>query len=324
MTISNKQKIKLGLFIIGSTILLIASLYLIGREQHVFGSSFEAHMIFTHVKGLKEGNNVRYAGINMGTVKSVVLINDSLICVTARLNKDLKGHLKKNVLVRITSDGLVGSRVIDIKPGSGDAPLIKEGDTLFAEKEVVSQDLIRTLQNTNNNLSVLSEELLKITRSVNKGEGTLGRLLYDEKMAMDLKSIIVNVQSASQSLKSIANDFEPTARMLSRSDNVLSVLIADSVAANDLRSTFHHVEKSAVRLESALQATDQLMTSVNESEGMIDLFVNDTTLVQDVKKTVEELRSASELLHENMKALQQNKFMKRYLKKMEDDQQENE
>ena len=78
---SNSQKFNLGLFVIISILILVVALYFVGNRQNLFGSTFRISAVFNNVSGLQLGNNVRYSGINVGTVKNIVMISDSVICV---------------------------------------------------------------------------------------------------------------------------------------------------------------------------------------------------------------------------------------------------
>ena len=73
MKTSNTQKLSLGLFIFFTTIILVIALYLIGNKQNLFGHTFRISAVFNNVNGLIQGNNVRYSGINIGTVKNIVM-----------------------------------------------------------------------------------------------------------------------------------------------------------------------------------------------------------------------------------------------------------
>ena len=74
---TNTQKIRLGLFVIISTILFVLAVYLIGQKQSMFQKTFTISAFFQNVNGLQKGNNVRYSGINIGTVKAIEMFNDS-------------------------------------------------------------------------------------------------------------------------------------------------------------------------------------------------------------------------------------------------------
>ena len=92
---SVKQKFYLGLFIVISTLVLIISLYFIGNRQNLFGKTFKINAVFKNVNGLQLGNNVRYSGINVGTVKNINMLNDTTICVEMIIENKFLKHIKK-------------------------------------------------------------------------------------------------------------------------------------------------------------------------------------------------------------------------------------
>ena len=71
------NNIKLGVFILLGLLFLILLLYMIGRNRNMFGSNFKLKARFENVQGLKAGNNVRFGGIEVGTVKKVNILNDT-------------------------------------------------------------------------------------------------------------------------------------------------------------------------------------------------------------------------------------------------------
>ena len=81
---------KLGLFVLAGSLLLIFLLYMIGKNKFMFGSNFILKARFENVQGLKSGNNIRFNGIEIGTVKSISIINDTCIEVNMIIGKKLK------------------------------------------------------------------------------------------------------------------------------------------------------------------------------------------------------------------------------------------
>ena len=84
---STSQKINLGIFVILGSLLFITTIYFIGNKKDMFNQTIQISAIFKNVNGLQTGNNVRFSGINIGTVKKIVIINDSLIRVYMALEK---------------------------------------------------------------------------------------------------------------------------------------------------------------------------------------------------------------------------------------------
>ena len=317
MRITNAQKIKLGLFVIITAILLVTALYLIGRKQNIFGSNTYVSAIFSNVNGLKLGNNVRYSGINVGTVRRITMINDTTICVDMALESSIMQHIRKDAKAVIGSDGLVGSMVLNIFPGTMESELVKPGDTLSSIRKISTSDMMSTLSVTNENAAELSSELLKITSSLNEGQGTLGRLLNDEEMGNDLKETVRNLNKVSREATAVINDLKAVISDIEFEESLLYVLVNDSLAASQFRSTLTHLEASSEQIEEAVENLNTVILEVKEGEGTFNYIVNDTALVNDIDETVKNVKEGSVLLNENLEAMRHNVLFKGYFKKME-------
>lgn len=317
MKITNAQKIKLGLFVIVTGILLVLALYFIGKKQNIFGSTFYVSAIFDNVNGLKLGNNVRYSGINVGTVRRIEMINDSTICVDMALESGILRHMRTDAKAVVGSDGLVGSMVVNIFPGSQSAPFLQPGDTLSSIKKVSTSDMLSTLSVTNANAADLSAELLKITSSLNEGQGTLGRLLNDQEMGADLKETVKNLKKVSKDASSVVDDLKGVISGIELEESLLYVLINDSLAAAQFKSILVNLEESSVRINEVANNLNEVINEVKEGEGTFNHIMTDTTLVRDIDETVRNVKKGSELLNENLEAMRQNVLFRGYFKKLE-------
>ena len=112
----------------------------------------------TSLRCLQEGNNVRFSGINVGYVKKIEIINDMLINVEMNIDKSAMKFIKKNAVASIASDGLVGNMIVNITPNSGNVALAKSGDILKAEERLTTEDLLKTINKTNNN----AEQIMRL------------------------------------------------------------------------------------------------------------------------------------------------------------------
>lgn len=317
MRITNAQKIKLGLFVIITGILLVTALYLIGRKQNIFGDTFYVSAVFSNVNGLKLGNNVRYSGINVGTVRRITMINDTTICVDMAVESSILEHIRKDAKAVIGSDGLVGSMVLNIFPGTIEADLLRPGDTLSSIRKISTSDMMSTLSVTNQNAAELSSELLKITNSLNAGQGTLGRLLNDEEMGNDLKETVRNLNKVSREASDVINDLKKVMSDIEFEESLLYVLVNDSVSASQFRSTLTHLEASSKDIEEAVENLNSVILEVKEGDGTFNYIVSDTTLVNDIDETVKNVKQGSVLLNENLEAMRHNFLFKGYFKKLE-------
>lgn len=118
MKTTPSQKIKIGLFALVGLAVLIAAIYLIGQRKSLFSSTFNVYGKFHNVNGLVIGNNVRFAGINVGVVDDITIIDDSTVKVTLTLNKSVKKFIRRDSKMSIGTDGLMGDKLVMIAPGT--------------------------------------------------------------------------------------------------------------------------------------------------------------------------------------------------------------
>ena len=191
MKTTGSQKIKIGLFTIAGLAVLIAIIFLIGNKRNLFSSTFGVYGTFRNVNGLAIGNNVRFAGITVGVVANITIMNDSTVRVDLTLNHDVKKFIKKDSKISIGSDGLMGDKLVVIAPGGiTTQEQVKNGDQLPSVPPVDADKIIAKLTGIADNAGTLIQNLSEITGKVNSGKGSLGRLLNNDRMANDLDATV--------------------------------------------------------------------------------------------------------------------------------------
>lgn len=314
---TNVQKFNLGLFIILSTLALILALYFIGNKQNLFGNTFRISAVFNNVNGLILGNNVRYSGINVGTVKNIVMVNDSTICVDMLIEDKMLKHMKKNAIAAIGSDGIVGSMVINIVPGKEFAAALKSGDTIKSYNKTSTTDMLETLNTTNDNAAMLTSDLLKITTDIRQGKGTIGMLINDNELASDLKKSIVNLKSVSINASSTIRELKKIINAVNYDESLAAVLLSDTISANKMKSIIANFEKSSLGIDSVVNNLNEVILEVKNSEGTFNYVLNDTVLVNEIDDVVKNIKEGSVRLNENLEALKHNFLFRGYFKKLE-------
>src|ERR1700753_256736 len=98
------QRIRIGIFAMAGLAILVAAIFLIGNKKGLFTSTFNVHGLFKNVNGLQMGNNVRFAGINVGVVEDIQIMNDTTVNVVLTLNDNVKKFIKKDAHLSIGSD----------------------------------------------------------------------------------------------------------------------------------------------------------------------------------------------------------------------------
>ncbi|MES2267706.1 MAG: MlaD family protein [Bacteroidota bacterium] len=191
MKTTSSQKIKIGAFtVVGLAVLFLAVFY-IGNQKSLFSSTFRVYGTFKNVSGLTVGNNVRFAGINVGVVDAINIVTDSSVRVDLTLNNSVKKFIKTDSKMSIGSDGLMGDKLIVIAPGGIKSQTeVQEGNELGSVNPVDVDKIITKLTKVADNAESLTSDLSEIVAKVNSGKGSIGRLLNNDKIARDLEGTV--------------------------------------------------------------------------------------------------------------------------------------
>ncbi len=313
---TTSQKIRLGLFVIIGLIIFILAIYFIGNKQQMFGKTEHLKAVFTNVGGLQLGNNVRYSGINVGTVQDITMINDTAVSVDMIIDKAIFKNIKKNAIATIGSDGLVGSMIINIIPGKGTADFVEPNGVIHSFNRIRTDDMLTTLNTTNENAALLTADLLKITKEITQGKGTVGLLINDTVMANDLKKTMHYLRITSKGTSESVAKLNKLVDNLSKKDNVVGVL-SDTVVANKIKSITINLDQSSREINKVVENLNATILNVKDGKGAINYLSNDPSLVKKIDSTMTNINQASSRLNENLEALKHNFFFKGYFKKQE-------
>jgi len=317
MAKTTSENLKLGLFVTLGIVLLVVASYLIGNRQNMFGDTFPISAVFKNAGGLQNGNNVRFSGINVGNVNKIEMVNDTTIRVHMVIADKMQQHIKKDAIAMIGSDGLVGSMLINIVPGEGNAATIGPGDELESLSKVATQDMLSTLNVTNENAALLTEDLLNVTRSLTQGKGTLGRLLNDTTMAHNLEQTLVNLKNTSNQANNTISELNGIIHTIDFEKSTAGVLLNDTVAASKMRNIIVNLEASSVEIEMMSKNLNTVIGEIQEGDGALKYLTSDSTLVDQLENTMQNVDQGVERFNENMEALKHNFFFRGYFRKLE-------
>jgi phospholipid/cholesterol/gamma-HCH transport system substrate-binding protein len=193
--------IRLGAFISLGIAVLILGIYFIGERQQLFRRTFRVSGVFRDVAGLQEGNNVRFSGINVGTVDNIAIVSDTSVKVEILISESTRRFIKKDAVASIGSEGLMGNKTLTINPGTGGKMEIENNDTVGTVQPINMDDIMTSLKTTIDNTSRITSDLSRITGTLQSGKGTIGRLLMNQSDAQRIDSILVNLEEGSAGFK---------------------------------------------------------------------------------------------------------------------------
>jgi phospholipid/cholesterol/gamma-HCH transport system substrate-binding protein len=310
------QKIRLGLFVIIGLLIFILAVYFIGDKQKMFGKTCRLSAVFNNVSGLQLGNNVRYSGINVGTVRAIEMINDTTIKVDMIIDKTIFKHIKKNAIAIIGSDGLVGNMIINILPGKEDQTPVEPGDQIKSMSRIRTDDMLNILGVTNKNASLLTIDLLKITKEITQGKGTVGLLIKDSVLSKDLKETMRYLKITGKETSEAVTKLNTLIGSLDKKNNVIGVL-KDTAVANNIKTIVSNLDQSSTEITKVVDNLNTTILNVKEGKGAINYLSNDPKLVRKIDSTITNINAASIRLNEDLEALKHNFLFRGYFKKQE-------
>lgn len=197
------KKLRLGIFISAGIIIFLLGVYFISERQQLFRSTFRVCGVFNDVAGLQAGNNVRLSGINVGTVDYVGIVSDTSVRVEILIDERIRKHIKKDAIASIGSDGLMGDKILIINPGTGGKSEIEDNDTVATAQPVNIDNIMTSLKTTIENTNSITGDLSKIVGTIESGQGTIGRMLKDSSLAVNIDSTFVNLREGSTGFKTL-------------------------------------------------------------------------------------------------------------------------
>lgn len=313
---------KVGLLVLSGLVFLILTLYMIGKNRNLFGSTFTIQAIVSNVNGLVPGNNVRFKGIDVGTVKSITVANDTAVVVTMTIDENMKPFIKKNAVASVGTDGLMGNKLININSSTTPSAPVNKDDVIQSTKPVETDEMLRTLNTTNNNIERITHNLYEITVKLNRSE-SLWTLLSDTVISKDLKKAVLEFKKAGTN----TSDMTATAKiMIDKFENgngLVYTLFTDTTLTHQLTYSLRQIQRASDQASLIMKDLKSTVDSVNEGGGTAGLLLKDTALRKTLFKSVINIEQGTDRFNQNMEALKSNFLFRNYFRKLEKEQKKN-
>lgn len=311
---------RLGIFVLAAMAVLIIALFLIGRNQHLLGSHLTLRAHFKNVAGLRLGNNVRYAGIEVGTVKKMQIIDDTTLEVSMLVNKEMRTVIRKNAVASLGADGLMGNKVVNILPQKGEADYVQSGDILPSRQAVEIDDIMRTLAGTSDNIRDITDGLKVTVTKINNSEA-VWNLLSDKTLALHIRNASRNLDLATTNAEIMTREVRQMVSDVNDGKGPVGALLKDTAMARDLQQSVRQLEAvagHADKLATDLDAiTRNIEKDINEGKGPVNLVLKDTAVAANISRTLNNVEKGTFNFNQNMEALKQNFLFRGYFRKKE-------
>ncbi|WP_246230142.1 MlaD family protein [Mucilaginibacter humi] len=234
--------------------------------------------------------------------------------VRMSIDETSQQYVHRNAGVHIGSDGLIGNKIIVIDGGSPQAPVVQDGDVLQTEKITSTDDMLKVLQQNNQNLLSITGDFKLLSRKILQGKGTVGTLMADSAVGNQFRNAMTNFERTSATAARLAANLEKFSSKMNTKGGLADKMLTDTAtfatikaAANKLREAANSGADAASNLKTA---TDKF----NRTDNTIGVLINDPKAAAKLQGTLNNLHDASVKANDDLEALQHNFFFKGFFK----------
>jgi phospholipid/cholesterol/gamma-HCH transport system substrate-binding protein len=311
----NKRAITVGIFLALGLAIFIVGVFTLGGQSKSFSKSIHISAVFDDVAGLKPGNNVWFSGVKVGTISKIHFTGSSMVDVRMSVDANTQQYIHRNAQVHIGSDGLIGNKIIVIDGGSPQAPIVQDGDILQSSKLLSTDDILKTVQQNNQNLLAITSDFKLLSHKILQGKGTVGALMADSTMAIQLKASMSNLQAATAAAARMAVQLNTFTNKVNTKGGFADKLFTDTTSFNKIKGAITELQQAANNANTVTANLNKASNKLNSNDNVIGVLLNDQASATKVKASIDNLQQSSIKLNDDLEAVQHNIFLKGFFKK---------
>ena len=310
----NRQAVIVGLFVTFAVLILVGGIFTIGSLSAGFSRKVHVTTVFDEVNGLQAGSNIWFSGVKVGTVKRVSFAAGPQVQVEMAIDEDATPYIHNDVLAKISSDGLIGNKLVVLYEGTPEAPPIADGDVLVSGKELSTTDLMASFQQNSAQLLALTTDLKAISGQIAAGEGSVGKLLSDDELYRNVTTTVASLHDASVNAQVMTANLSTFASKMNQDGTLPNELVTDRETYASLTTSVKKLEEVAT---DAARVVDGLEQGATNPDSAVGTLLLDEEAGKDLKQTLENLNTGTVLLSDNLEAMQHNFLLRGFFKKKE-------
>lgn len=288
------NKLKLGIFVVVGLLIFVAGIFFVGARQNLFGNNIKVVAVFRTVDGLQTGSQVRFSGIDIGTVERIQIKSDSAVLTVLSLEKSSSKFVKEDAVAAISTAGLMGNKIVDIASGTPNVSSISDGDTIQTSSPAGFDEILDDLKATTSSARVIADNIATISKRIEEGQGLIGKLVSDTTQYGEIESIINSFEMASSNVQNISSDIEMLTSNTLQGRGALGRLMADQETARKVEVFVDSLAKTGEISTDVAQNVLLFSRKLNSKKGTIDKILTDSAFAKQIDSTVIEVKRASE------------------------------
>ena len=295
----------MGLTVLFASITLAVLIFVMSGTGGWFTSKITLRSYFDNAGGLREGAPVRLAGVDIGNVTGVRIVNGKPMTpveVTMKVNTKYSFNLRKDSVTLLSTAGILGETYVDVDSSTAKGPEATDGDMLAARNQPDIQDVVRASQGTLQNMDSLLKRVDRIMSFIESGQGSIGKVIYDPALynqlnstVAEFKGIVDDIQSGKGSLGPLLTSDEAYKKVIGAIDKI-NVMVDDLQQG---KGTAGKLLKDPALYDNAnktIENVRQLTDDINAGKGAIGKMTHDQEFAAHLQTLMSNLSELSSRL----------------------------
>jgi len=292
-------QLRVGVLVLVAVGVLVGLIILMsGATGGLFARKLVLRSYFQNAAGVKDGAPVTLEGVTIGNVVHVRVVpsrNPTPVEVVMQVGEEFEHDLHTDSTASVAQAGVLGDSFVDISSSHASGPPPANNAELKAAGSPSIQDVIRTSQDSIEQIQSLTRKVEILMDSINSGKGTIGQLVNDPALAHKFSTVASNLEtitgaiaSGKGSLGKLVNDDTLYARANSAIDK-LDKITTDLQGGKGTAGKLLKDETLYNNLNSAVKNTSEIAAQVNSGQGALGELVKDPAFGKKLEDTVTNL-----------------------------------
>jgi len=313
------SQLRVGIFVLLAIGILVFLVLNASGDINPFSRKLHVKARFVDANGLREGSEVRLAGVRVGKVEQIRLLppsdvpNAPRVEATLTIDSTIDGQ-PANVRIRSDSTAQQGSpsllgneMLINITPGTAVGQPVSEGAILPSSSSNTVNDFATSGTDLAQRLSKLSDEISGIVKDVKEGKGTVGRLFNDEALYNNLNATIRETEDVMRQVRSGNGSAGRFINDPALYENANQIAIQLKTITDDLRAgrgsagkfltedeLYNRINRTADRIDKSVEQLNLIVTDINAGHGTLGKLIRDEQLYNDTRAAVARFNTTAE------------------------------
>lgn len=303
-------ELRVGLFVLAGIVLVVIGIFYV-TGTGALGPKYRLVTYLPEVDGLSVGAPVTVNGVEVGYVDSIAIASplngqaptpDRAVAVVMRLSRAFENYIRTDSSASLITEGFVGNREVTIQRGYT-GQVLKDGQEVPGREEKALAQVVERSADLLQNLNALTAQVGAMVSGVQKGQGTLGKLLTDESAYNHLNSIVGRIDQMTASVqqgegtigKLVASDalYQKFDSVAGRLDNVVSAVQEQKGSLGK----FIYDPSIHENAREFLQNGNALLADVRAGRGTLGKLATDDSLFATWRQAGDNLKEATAYLN---------------------------